>query len=321
MLNRYPLWKYLLIILVVVMGFIYSVPNLYPPDNAIQISGDTSGSVVDQEVLTIAEQALQEAGIDYFAATETGTSAELRFADGDAQLEAKRLVQLALGNGYIVALNQAPTTPDWLAALGGAPMKLGLDLRGGVHFLLEVDTDSAISKRQETSADEMKSQLRDERIRYTSVDVEGVNIEASFRDADERDRAVSLLRREYNQMLFTDIDSNATPGFVAVLSDVAIREIEQYALAQNLTTLRKRVNELGVSEPVVQSQGRNRIIVQLPGVQDTAEAKRVIGKTANLEFRLEADRDTLVAAREEFAYSGSTASLERSVILTGDHVA
>ncbi len=318
--NRYPLWKYLLVLMVALLGCLYAAPNLFPPDNAIQISGDTGGKTVGAAVLAQAEQALQEAGIDYFGATETGTSAELRFTSGEAQLAAKKAVQQALGEGYVVALNQAPTTPDWLEALGGSPMRLGLDLRGGVHFLLEVDTDSAIAKRQETSAEEMKAALRDERLRYTRVEVEGTRIQARFRDAEQRDQAISLLRRDFIQMLFTPVDDGA-PGFVADLSETAVREIEQYALGQNLTTLRKRVNELGVSEPVVQSQGRNRIIVQLPGVQDTAEAKRVIGKTANLEFRLEATTDTLMANREDFSYQGSTASLERNVILTGDHVA
>src|SRR5690554_1677762 len=319
-MNRYPLWKYLLVLAVTVFGCLYAAPNLYPPDNAIQISGDTGGKTVDTRELERAEQALQEAGIDYFAATSTGTSAELRFTTGEAQLAGQKVVQQALGEGYVVALNQVPTTPAWLAAIGGSPMRLGLDLRGGVHFLLEVDTDSALAKRQETSAEEMKANMREERLRYSRVDVEDTQIRARFRDAEQRDQAMRLLRRDFPQMLFTPMN-DGVPGFVAELSEAAVREIEQYALGQNLTTLRKRVNELGVSEPVVQSQGRNRIIVQLPGVQDTAEAKRVIGKTANLEFRMEATNDTLSVNREEFAFRGSTAVLERNIILTGDHVA
>ncbi|WP_339897849.1 protein translocase subunit SecD [uncultured Gilvimarinus sp.] len=323
MLNRYPLWKYLLILAVAILGFIYAAPNLYPPDDAVQISGSSSGMRVDGDVLGEAEKALKQAGIAYFDAEQDGSSAQLRFNDGEAQLQGKSVIADALGNDYVVALNQAPTTPDWLVSMGGAPMKLGLDLRGGVHFLLEVDTDSAIEKRQETSADEMKDKLRDARVRYSSVDIEGTTIVAKFRETELRDQAISELRSDFPQMLFdSDVPGDSDElVFHANLSEAAVREIEQYALNQNLTTLRKRVNELGVSEPIVQSQGRNRIIVQLPGVQDTAEAKRVIGKTANLEFRLEAAPDALVAAKEQFDYQGYPAWLERKVILTGDHVA
>src|SRR5690554_2417905 len=323
MLNRYPLWKYLLLIAVAIFGFVYAVPNLYPPDDAVQISGSSSGMTVDEKVLNKVEQALNEAGVSYFGAEQNGTTAQLRFSDDKAQLKGKSIIAKTLGGDYVVALNQAPTTPSWLVSMGGSPMKLGLDLRGGVHFLLEVDTDSAIEKRQETSADEMKSKLREARVRYNSVELDGTAIVAEFRDSKLRDEAISKLRGEFPQMLFNKNVPGDSKGvtFQAVLSDMEVREIERYALGQNLTTLRKRVNELGVSEPVVQSQGRNRIIVQLPGVQDTAEAKRVIGKTANLEFRMEATNDTLSVNREEFAFRGSTAVLERNIILTGDHVA
>src|SRR5690554_38110 len=323
MLNRYPLWKYLLLIAVAIFGFVYAVPNLYPPDDAVQISGSSSGMTVDEKVLNKVEQALNEAGVSYFGAEQNGTAAQLRFSDDKAQLKGKSIIAKTLGGDYVVALNQAPTTPSWLVSMGGSPMKLGLDLRGGVHFLLEVDTDSAIEKRQETSADEMKSKLREARVRYNSVELDGTAIVAEFRDSKLRDEAISKLRGEFPQMLFNKNVPGDSKGvtFQAVLSDMEVREIERYALNQNLTTLRKRVNELGVSEPIVQSQGRNRIIVQLPGVQDTAEAKRVIGKTANLEFRLEAAPDALVAAKEQFDYQGYPASLERKVILTGDHVA
>lgn len=323
MSNRYPLWKYLLIVVIAILGFVYAVPNLYPPDDAIQISGSSGDMAIGEPVLTKAESALEAAGIEYFKPEHSERSAQLRFASGEAQLQGKKVVQQALGGDYVVALNQAPTTPDWLVSLGGEPMKLGLDLRGGVHFLLEVDVDSAIAKRQETSADEMKDKLRDARIRYTRFELDGTVIRAEFRSEELRDEAVSELRSDFRQMLFnTDLpEGEGRFVFEASLSDMAQREIEQYALSQNLTTLRKRVNELGVSEPIVQSQGRNRIIVQLPGVQDTAEAKRVIGKTANLEFRLEAERNALVSATEQFEYRGFPVDLESKVILTGDHVA
>ncbi|MDO3386289.1 protein translocase subunit SecD [Gilvimarinus sp. SDUM040013] len=323
MSNRYPAWKYLLIVAVAILGFVYAAPNLYPPDDAIQISGSSGDMSIGQPVLSKAEAALDAAGVEYFQPVHSERSAQLRFATGEDQLHGKKVVQQALGGDYIVALNQAPTTPEWLAGLGGEPMKLGLDLRGGVHFLLEVDIDSAIAKRQETSADEMKDKLRDARIRYSRFELDGLVIRGEFRDEELRDQAIRELRRDFRQMLFnTDLpEANGRFLFEASLNETAQREIEQYALSQNLTTLRKRVNELGVSEPIVQSQGRNRIIVQLPGVQDTAEAKRVIGKTANLEFRLEAERDALVSTTEQFEYRGRPVNLESKVILTGDHVA
>ncbi|MBU2887322.1 protein translocase subunit SecD [Gilvimarinus agarilyticus] len=323
MSNRYPIWKYLLIVVIAILGFIYAVPNLYPPDDAIQISGSSGDMVIGAPILSKAEKALTEAGVEYFDPIQSERSAQLRFASGEAQLLGKKVVQQALGSEYVVALNQAPTTPSWLVSMGGEPMKLGLDLRGGVHFLLEVDVDSAIAKRQETSAEEMKDSMREARIRYSRVTLDEMTIVAEFRSEELRDQAISHLRSEYRQMLF-NTDAPQTEGrfvFQASLSEMARREIEQYALTQNLTTLRKRVNELGVSEPIVQSQGRNRIIVQLPGVQDTAEAKRVIGKTANLEFRLEAERDALVSTTEAFEYRGYPAKIESKVILTGDHVA
>lgn len=324
MLNSYPLWKYLLIIVIAILGFVYAAPNLYPPDSAVQISGESSGMVVDAAVLTKVEAALDNAKISYFGAEQDGTSALLRFANDNVQLTAKGVIQAALGERYIVALNQAPTTPAWLSSIGGSPMKLGLDLRGGVHFLLEVDIESAVIKRQQTTANEMKPQLRSAKVRYSAVNVDGINIVGRFRSEELRNEAVSLLRSDYPQMLFVrdEADDNATSfTFTASLSEFSLREIETYALNQNLTTLRKRVNELGVSEPIVQSQGRNRIIVQLPGVQDTAEAKRIIGKTANLEFRLEAKADALAASKKQFAYEDRNVWLERKIILTGDLVA
>lgn len=332
MLNRYPLWKYLLILVVAGLGFIYSVPNLYTPDPAIQISGESSGMEIDANLLTRAEQSLKAANIDYFGAEVNSRAALLRFASDEQQLLAKRAIQKALGSTYIVALNLAPTTPGWLRSMGAEPMKLGLDLRGGVHFLMEVDTASALAKRQEITADEMKEKLRKAKLRYSAIDATADNlVRARFRGNELRDQALSELRGDYPNMLFSTVDAageSEEASFSAELSEAAVREIEDYALSQNLITLRNRVNELGVSEPVVQRQGRNRIIVQLPGIQDTAEAKRIIGKTANLEFRLEARPDALVSAKEAFPYRseqdqrrGENPFLERQLILTGDHVA
>ncbi|WP_347332286.1 protein translocase subunit SecD [Marinimicrobium locisalis] len=330
MLNRYPLWKYLLILVVVALGFVYALPNLYTPDPAVQISGQSGSVEVDQALVDRVSEQLAEADVE-FTSIELGENNILvRLAHEDAQMRARRQLQEALGFDYVVALNLAPTTPGWLEAMGASPMRLGLDLSGGVHFLMEVDTAAALETRQEINADEMKSTLREERIRYNSLEVNDEQaIVARFRSADLRDQAVEALEDEYDTLLFVeDQNEEGDHRFVARLSETAVDEVEDYALGQNLITLRNRVNELGVSEPVVQRQGGNRIIVQLPGVQDTAEAKRVIGKTANLEFRLEAGPDTLVSMKESFPYRSETdrqrygeAELERQIILTGDHVA
>lgn len=331
MQNRYPLWKYLVILLVVALSFIYAVPNLYAPDPAIQISGESSSMTIDGQVLEKAEAALKSAGIDYFGAQVDERAALLRFRSDEQQLLAKRLIQESLGGSYVVALNLAPTTPEWLRSMGAEPMKLGLDLRGGVHFLMEVDTASAVSKRQEVTADEIKDKLRKARIRYSNVAInaDGV-IVGRFRSEELRDNAINEVRRDYPNLVFTPTEPTAGQEdfrFSATLSEDSVSQLEDEALSQNLITLRNRVNELGVAEPVVQRQGRNRIIVQLPGIQDTAEAKRIIGKTANLEFRLEAKPEALVSSKESFPWRSEADQarfgnqfLERQLILSGDHV-
>ena len=331
MLNRYPLWKYLMLIALTAIGFIYSIPNIYIPDPAVQVSGDSSAKVIDAPVLARIEQSLKGANIEYFGAESNGKSAMVRLKGHEQQMLARTAIQRSLGDGYIVALNSASTTPGWLQSLGAAPMKLGLDLAGGVHFLLEVDSASAVAKRQQISADDMKDKLRKAKLRYSSIVSNQDNqIVARFRNPESVDEAISALRSDYPGMQFVKQDESAGAtdfGFVATLSEAAVKEIEDYALNQNLVTLRNRVNELGVSEPIVQRQGRNRIIVQLPGVQDPAEAKRVIGKTANLEFRLGASPDTLVSNKEEFPFKDElmqmqrgNAVLEKQLIVTGDSV-
>jgi len=332
MLNRYPLWKYLVLVIFAVLGFIYSIPNIYPPDAAIQVSGDSSAKVIDAPVLNRMEQALKQANIEYFGAELTNKNAMVRIKDREQQMLARKYIQQSLGDGYVVALNNASTTPGWLQSLGAEPMKLGLDLAGGVHFLLEVDTESAVAKRQEISADDMKVKLRDAKIRYNTLVANKNNeIVGRFRSEEARDQAISELRGDFANLVFTKSDAAVDTTeftFVATLNDNGIKEIEDYAISQNLITLRNRVNELGVSEPIVQRQGRNRIIVQLPGIQDPAEAKRVIGKTANLEFRLSANEKTLVSNREEFPRKDEieqmqrgNAVLEKQIIVTGDRVA
>lgn len=330
MLNRYPLWKYLLLLATTVLSLLYAVPNFYQPDPAIEVSGTSSGALIDAPILAKVESALKEGHIDYFGAEVNGKTALVRLHSDELQMVARKRIQQALGDEYVVALNRATRTPEWLRNIGAVPMKLGLDLAGGVHFLLEVDTASAVEKRQIINADDFKEKLRKAKIRYASLLNNADNvIVGHFKTAEARDQAIAELRGITKQHLFTKPDSEATPDdftFNAVLSEAAVKEIETYALEQNLQTLRNRVNELGVSEPIVQRQGRNRIIVELAGVQDPAEAKRVIGKTANLEFRLEANPDTMVSNKEQFNFRSERdqrrgpAWLEKQLIVTGDQV-
>jgi preprotein translocase subunit SecD len=319
--NKFPLWKNVLILLVVTFGFIFAAPNLYPPDPAVQLSGQSGAMVIDQAILDKVESSLDEAGIEYFAGEADGSTALVRLRDGGLQLRAKEVIQAEMGGDYIVALNLAPTTPDWLLSLGGAPMKLGLDLRGGVHFLLEVDLDSALTNRLEADLLNIKTELREERIRYGSFSVKGRQIVGQFRDEEQVERASALIRANYRDLQPQSGQGQNALSLVLNLSDVATREIEDNAIKQNLTSLRNRVNELGVSEPLVSRQGKNRIVVELPGVQDTAEAKRIIGKTANLEFRLESDG----RSGETFEFrnpsgQGPNARLENKAVITGENV-
>jgi preprotein translocase subunit SecD len=276
---------------------------------------------IDTAVLEKVEQSLDEAGIEYFSGETDGESLLVRLRDIDLQLRAKEVIQAEMGGDYIVALNLAPTTPQWLSDLGGKPMKLGLDLSGGVHFLLEVDLDSALATRLEGDLEDVKKALREARIRYRSLGLKDGQIVGQFRDVEQVEKAEALIRTNYR-----DLQPLSEPGqnplvMKLKLSDLASRDIEDNAIKQNLTSLRNRVNELGVSEPLVSRQGKNRIVVELPGVQDTAEAKRIIGKTANLEFRLAAlDRVGEVFDFRTPSGQGPDARLESTAVITGENV-
>ena len=308
-----------MILAVVVFAFIYAAPNLYPPDPALQLSGQSSAMQIDQAVLKKVEQALGEAQIEYFAGEADGETALIRLTDSDLQMRAKEVVQAEMGGEYIVALNLAPTTPQWLSDLGGSPMKLGLDLSGGVHFLLEVDLNAALTTRLEGDLQEVKSSLREEKIRYRSFELKGQQIIGRFRNEQQIEQATSLIRANFRDLQPQNKQGQNPLTLVLQLSDIATSQIEDNAIKQNLTSLRNRVNELGVSEPLVSRQGKNRIVVELPGVQDTAEAKRIIGKTANLEFRLEAEGR--IGEVFEFRDGRSLdARLETSPVITGENV-
>ena len=326
-MNNYPLRTYVFILAIIAASVVFALPNIFSADPAIQVSGQSSEMLIDQPVMDTITAALREADIDYFGEEADGETGILRLRDIEKQLYAKRLIQEKLGLEYIVALNLAPTTPQWLSKIGASPMKLGLDLRGGVHFLLEVNTDETISKQMDTIVRQVRTAMREEKLRYESIKlVKRKLIVATFKRKADADQASNIMRKK-----FTGIsrDIREEDGFFVIRSQMLeseIKKIQDYAINQNLTTLRNRVNELGVSEPVVQRQGRNRIVVELPGVQDTAAAKRIIGKTANLEFRLEAKPGS--TNREKFSFSDSyvrdrgikDAFLKRTVVITGDHV-
>ncbi|WP_394560815.1 protein translocase subunit SecD [Aquipseudomonas alcaligenes] len=326
MLNKYPLWKYLLILAVLAVGFIYSAPNLYPDDPAIQITGASTALEIGQADIDRISKSLSDAGISVKSAqlgAKQGQGALLRLSKQEDQLPAKELVRKLLGDDYVVALNLAPTTPQWLRNLGAGPMKLGLDLSGGVHFLLEVDMDKAMDARMKVYESEIKSLLRKERIRYRSLPQQDGAVQLGFADSAALEQAQSLIRKSFNDFELTSVERNDQQVLRLALTEAKRAEIREYSIKQNLTTVRNRVNELGVAEPLVQRQGANRIVVELPGVQDTAEAKRILGKTANLEFRLQAEPDAARASTEpfEFRESGRPAvALERSLIITGDQV-
>lgn len=323
MLNKYPLWKYALIVLVLAVGFIYSAPNLYPDDPAVQISGASSALQVNQADLDRVSKALVDAGITVKGASlgEKG-SGLIRLNNQEDQLPAKDVVRKALGDDYVVALNLAQTTPQWLRNLGASPMKLGLDLSGGVHFLLEVDMDKAMSARMKVYEGEVKTLLRKERIRYRSLPQQDGAVMLGFSDDATREQARALIRKNFNDFDLTTSERNELAVLRLALTQAKVAEIREYSIKQNLTTVRNRVNELGVAEPLVQRQGANRIVVELPGVQDTAEAKRILGKTANLEFRFGAEPGASKATTEvfEFREGNRSAAVERGLIITGDQV-
>lgn len=326
MLNRYPLWKNVLIIAVVIFGFYYAAPNLYTPDPALQIGGSSGSQSITEEVLGRARQALADADIASFGeeVQQGGKTALIRLRDRDAQLRAQSVLSRALGDGFIVALNLAPTTPDWLVSGGAQPMKLGLDLSGGVHFKLEVDVDAATERRLEMYEAGIKRGLREERVRGL-VGLEGTRVALRFRDEESRETARRIVAELYPELLLDRVEDGNNWNLFAEVTEQTISEVIDYAVSQNLTTIRNRVNELGVSEPLVQRQGGNRIVVELPGIQDTAEAKRILGKVANLEFRLVAETNAPITERERFEYrsedrAGMTEWLERNLIISGERV-
>jgi len=309
-----------------VLGFIYALPNLYPTQPSIQLAYTDTGKSADQSLLNEIQNTLDERNVKYDEILLRDNKIVLKFQNIDQQLESKTILQNKLLDRVIVALNLEPTTPDWLKDLGGKPLKLGLDLSGGVHFLLEVDIDTAHQGRLELLLDTYRKTFKEDRLKVNSSAIKDLKLHFTFQDRESYNKALTKYKTDspgINGLQYVITERPSSNTLLLEYSDIALREIRDYAVGQNLVTLRNRVNELGVSEPIVQRQGANRIVVQLPGVQDPTAAKKIIGKTANLEFRLEANSRTSPLRKEEFSFKDNeyaTASLEKAVVVTGDRV-
>ena len=328
MLNRFPLWKNLLVVLVVIVGFLYSAPNLYGEDPALQVSA-ARGAEVQASTLDDVKKILDTHSLKFKSAVLEKGQILVRFTNTDDQLKSKELVTTALGDQFIVALNLAPATPAWLTAIGAGPLKLGLDLRGGVHFLVEVDMAEALSKSQDQMVQDFRAELRGKDIRYAAVRRNGGDVVVAFRDQVSQQAGLTELRAKHPDLLFVDQERNGQFLVTASMSEAKLKETKSYALEQNINIIRNRVNELGVAEPLVQRQGAERIVVELPGIQDTARAKEILGATATLEFRMVDDSADLASAAagrvpaNSQLYTdrnGRPVVLQKRVILTGNHI-
>ena len=325
-MNKFSIYQHLLILFVLVLGFTYALPNLYPTQPSIQVAYTDSGKSADQILLNELEEILEKNQVGYEELFLREGKIVIKFSTLDQQLASKTILQNKLLDKVIIALNLEPTTPDWLKNLGGKPVKLGLDLSGGVHFLLEVDIDTAQQGRLELLLDTYRKTFKENKVQVADSSIKDLALFFQFKDKESYNKALSKYRSDspgISGLQYIITEKPASNSLLLEYSDVALREIRDYAVGQNLTTLRNRVNELGVSEPIVQRQGSNRIVVQLPGVQDPTAAKKIIGKTANLEFRLEANSRTSPLRKEEFNFKNndySTAFLEKAVVVSGDRV-
>lgn len=335
-MNRYPIWKYAIIVIALVVGVLYALPNFFGESPAVQVSSAKVGSKVDSSTQLRVEEALQTAGLTADLVTLDGASVKARFGDTETQLKAKDVIQKALipdaGNaGYVVALNLLSRSPAWLTSLHAVPMYLGLDLRGGVHFMLQVDMQAALSKKAESLAGDIRTSLREKNLRHSGISRNGQTIEVRFRDTQTLVAAKALIQDQFADLQTVDAPDGTEFKLTASIKPEAARRVQDQSLKQNITTLHNRINELGVAEPVIQQQGLDRIVVQLPGVQDTAKAKDILGRTATLEVRM-VDESTEARGAESGTAAvpfGSERFLERSgqpvivkkqVILTGENL-
>ncbi len=333
-MNRYSLWKYILMAVTLVAAFLFTLPNFYGESPAVQVSSLRATIKVDASLLTRAEGLVKAAGLTPEDSLFENNSVKLRFKSTEDQLKAKDVIQTGLGEDYIVALNLLSRSPSWLTKMGAKPMFLGLDLRGGVHFLLEVDMKAAVDKALEKTAGEVRRELRDKKIRYGRISRERDRVEVQLRDADTVDAAAQAIRRVMPNLTVVDVKESGSYKVLVSYGQQALLQLKTDAVAQNVTTLHNRVNELGVAEPIIQQQGEGRIVVQLPGVQDTAKAKDILGRTATLEIRLveddqakltEAINGRVPAGFELMSERGSDGTprpilLRKDVELTGENI-
>lgn len=335
-MNRYPVWKYAIILVALIMGGLYALPNLFGESPAVQISAAKASQKLDAATVTRVEESLRSAGIVSEAITLEGQSIKARFASTDVQIKAKDAIQKSLNpegaeGSYVVALNLLSRSPAWLTALHASPMYLGLDLRGGVHFMLQVDMVAALNKRAESLSGDIRSVLREKNIRHGGISRNGQVIEMRFRDAQTAQAAKRVIQDQFAELGTQELPEGTDVKMVATILPVAARKVQEQALKQNITTLHNRINELGVAEPVIQQQGLDRIVVQLPGVQDTAKAKDILGRTATLEIRM-VDEGTEARAAEQgigavpfgseryLERNGMAVIVKKQVILTGDNL-
>ena len=291
-MNRYPAWKYILIAVALVVGIFYTLTNFFPEVPAVQVSTSKASVKIDTGTLQTVEDALKTANISFSGALLDSTGVKVRLPDPDTQLKARDVLQQKFGDNYIVALNLLSTSPRWLASIGALPMYLGLDLRGGVHFLLQVDMKAALDKAADRYLTDIRSLLREKKVLYSGIAREGQNVAVRFRDSGERNKAYNEISASFPDLLLNNVDAGGDFKLVGGLKPEAQKRIQEGAVQQNITILRNRVNELGVAEPIVQQQGADRVVVQLPGVQDTTRAKDIIGRTASLEIRMVDDDPT-----------------------------
>ncbi len=332
-MNRYPLWKYLLIAAALVGGLLYALPNLYGEVPAIQVSPLRSNLKVDTALMSRVELALKEAALKPEGIALDATSVKARFATTDEQLKGKDAVQAALGDDYVVALNLLSRSPQWLTSIGALPMYLGLDLRGGVHFLMQVDMKAALTKKMETFTNDIRGSLREQRIQYSGIARDGQRLTVRFRDAATREKALVSIAKNMPDLELSAADDAGEFRISGSLKIEAQRRTQTDALVQNINTLRKRVNELGVAEPIIQQQGADRVVVQLPGVQDTAKAKDILGRTATLEVRMVDDEHMDPASLQQaktgqlpfntelfYERGGQPVLVKKQVVLTGERI-
>ncbi|MDP2828220.1 MAG: protein translocase subunit SecD [Sulfuricellaceae bacterium] len=329
-MNRYPLWKYILVATALLLGFLYTLPNFFGEVPAVQISSVRATVKVDQNTLQSVEEVLKQNQITSQGIALEAGSIKVRLSDTDTQIKVKDLLQAKLGNSYIVALNLISSSPQWLTSIHALPMYLGLDLRGGVHFLLEVDMKAALVKKMESAANDIRGALREKKIAYSGVTRQpDQTISVKFRDAEARSKGVSELSKAMPDLTLKETQEGDEFKIIASLSPAAQKRSQEFAIQQNITTLRNRVNELGVAEPIIQQQGAERVIVQLPGVQDTAKAKEILGRTATLEIRMVDDEHDLAAAmRGEIPFGtelhsergGAQILVKKQVVLTGEYI-